>query len=78
MAESVHKEQNKDITVPVEVLVKDGRSTSSSISSTKFASASSLIRKCGHKLDKNSFSFETGVPTVLSTEDFYNDDEKAI
>jgi len=57
MAESVFKEQNKDITVPVEVLVKDGR-------------------KGGHKLDKNSFSFETGVPTALSTEDFYNDDKK--
>jgi len=57
MAGSIYKEQMKDITVPVEVLVKDGRNA-------------------GHKLDKNSFSFETGVPTALSTEDFYNDDKK--
>ena len=45
------------------------------ISSTKLAS---LIRNGGHTLDKNSFSFETGVNTALSTEDFYNDDKKAI
>ena len=37
---------------------------------------SQLSRASGHTLDKNSFSFETGVPTALSTEDFYEDQQK--
>ena len=37
---------------------------------------SQLFRASGHTLDKNSFSFETGVPTALSTEDFYEDQQK--
>ena len=36
-----------------------------------------MIRKIGNTLDKNSFSFVTGVPTALSTEDFYEDQNKA-
>ena len=31
----------------------------------------------GNTLDKNSFSFVTGTPTALSTEDFYEDHNKA-
>ena len=35
-----------------------------------------MSRASGHTLDKNSFSFETGIPTALSTEDFYEDQQK--
>ena len=105
MSRSVFKEQAKDITVPVEVTVRNGRCSHhrcryhhlshhlcfitivfvqdrKSISSLSQSSLSQVLilskssRASGHTLDKNSFSFETGVPTALSTEDFYEDQQK--
>ena len=51
-------------------------SLSQSSLSPVIISITRLSRASGHTLDKNSFSFETGVPTALSTEDFYEDQQK--
>jgi hypothetical protein len=59
MATSVHREQMAGKSVPVEVLVRDGRKKAKEL-----------------RLDTHSFQFERGVPTALTTEEFYSDQGK--
>ena len=68
------------ITLAIIIAFVQVRTSISSLSQSSLSpvviSITRLSRASGHTLDKNSFSFETGVPTALSTEDFYEDQQK--
>ena len=68
------------ITLAIIIAFVQVRTSISSLSQSSLSpviiSITRLFRASGHTLDKNSFSFEIGVPTALSTEDFYEDQQK--
>ena len=68
------------ITLAIIIAFVQVRTSISSLSQSSLSpviiSITRLSRASGHTLNKNSFSFETGVPTALSTEDFYEDQQK--